>query len=109
MVDFVDFSKVSADLSQTIKGLLVHTTGSTNLTTIAANAAASTTVTIASAEVGDPVIVVEHTNLNNAAQVTGFVSAANTVTIRVSNNSAAAIDPAASVFTIIVFRVGDLA
>ena len=99
---------IDAKFAEVVRRTSVQVTDSINLTTIAANAAASTTVTVPDAAAGDIVTVVPHTNPNNAATWSGFVSAANTVTIRVANNSGSAIDPAATRFTVKVEHLGKL-
>ena len=101
---FTDFGLVSADLADTISGISTHVTASTNLTTIAANAAASTTFNVPGAVVGDVCLVSPQTNPNNAATWCAACLADGVVTVRVANNSGSAIDPAATRFTILVFH-----
>jgi hypothetical protein len=64
-------------------------------------ATATTTQTVAGAAAGDTVIV-EANSLEPGLTVAGEVTAANTVTITVTNHSAGAIDPASQDFVITV-------
>ena len=101
---FTDYGLVSANLAEGIKGVSMQVTASTNLTTIAANAAASTTFNVPGARIGDVVLVSPHVNPNNAATWCGAVLSNGVVTVRVANNSGSAIDPAATRFSLLVFH-----
>lgn len=62
------------------------------------------TLTVTGALLGDYAQVAPETNLEAGLEVTAWVSAADTVTVCVSNNTAAAIDPAANVYRTRVSR-----
>ena len=72
---------------------------------IAAGAVAELTITVTGAVANDSVLVGPPTTLNTGLIVSGFVSAADTVTVRVFNGTAGAIDPASSTWraTVISF------
>ncbi|MER7213209.1 hypothetical protein ABT340_39615 [Streptosporangium sp. NPDC000239] len=70
---------------------------------IAAGAVGTLTVTVTGASTGDFALVAPPGNLNAGLVVCGFVSAADTVTIRVLNGTAGAIDPASSTWKVTVF------
>lgn len=73
---------------------------------IAAGAVGSATVTVTGAEVGDAVALGPPSDLSSDALVVGaFVSAANTVTIRIKNNHATlALDLASATWRVVVFN-----
>lgn len=75
---------------------------SLNFGSIAANLVASLTITVNGAKVGDAVIVGAPSGLDSELTVMGFVSAANTVTVRAANNSAGAVDPDAATYNVVV-------
>ncbi|MEV8638100.1 hypothetical protein AB0395_41255 [Streptosporangium sp. NPDC051023] len=78
-------------------------TATLDFASIAAGAVGTLTVTVTGAATGDFVIVAPPGNLNTGLVVCGFVSAADTVTIRVLNGTAGAIDPASSTWKVTVF------
>jgi hypothetical protein len=74
-----------------------------DFTPIAAGVTAETTVTVTGASVGDTVTLSAST-LEPGLMAMAFVSAVDTVTIRLANITAAAIDPASQTFNVIVFK-----
>jgi hypothetical protein len=78
---------------------------------IAATASVEFTVTVAGAKVGDVVIAtpsIRHSTGATANTVSyyAYVSSANTVTVHIANNSAAAIDPPDNVsWRVVVFQM----
>lgn len=84
--------------SHTFSGSLTHDFG-----LIAAQSQSTTTLTITGVAVGDAVIVRPTTAVNGIV-LDGTVTAANTVTIRAVNYSAAGIDPASQIYNVIVFQ-----
>lgn len=75
---------------------------SLNFGSIGAAAQADLTITITGAAVGDEVIMALPAAPTAGLIFNAFVSAANTVTVRASNITAAPIDPAAATFGAIV-------
>jgi hypothetical protein len=75
---------------------------SLNFGSIGAAAQADLTITITGAAVGDEVIMALPAAPTAGLIFNAFVSAANTVTVRASNITAASIDPAAATFGAIV-------
>lgn len=70
---------------------------------IASNSSASLTITVTGAVVGDPVIAAPPASLDSNLGFVSYVSAADTVTVRVHNNSGGAIDPASATWKVTVF------
>lgn len=91
------------DAAPSITGLVWS--GSMDFPSIAAAASAVLTATITGAELGDIVSVGLPANNSAGVIYQGYVSAANTVTIRATNITAAAIDPVTGVFRIRVSKV----
>jgi hypothetical protein len=87
-----------AGWTHTFFASLTHDFGSIN-----AQSQATTTVTVTGAAVGDAVLV-RPTTAVNGILLDGTVTAANTVTVRAVNYSAAPIDPASQVYSVIVFQ-----
>ena len=71
---------------------------------IAAAGTANLTIAVAGAAVGDPVAVGVPAAFNAGLSVHGFVSAADTVTVRVINATAGALNPASAAFAVCVFK-----
>lgn len=71
---------------------------------IAAGSEAELTVAVAGAAVGSPVVLGPPSTIEAGLSWGGYVSAADTVTIRVRNDTAAAIDPASASWSVRVFR-----
>jgi len=70
---------------------------------IAAADQASLTITVTGAVVGDEVAMALPASPTAGIVFNAFVSAANTVTIRATNVTAAAVDPASASYSVIVF------
>jgi hypothetical protein len=75
---------------------------SLNYGSIGAAAQADLTITVTGAAVGDEVVMALPAAPAAGLIFNGFVSAANTVTIRASNITANPIDPAAATFGVVV-------
>jgi hypothetical protein len=65
---------------------------------------ADLTITVTGAAVGDTVVLGLPAAPTAGITFNAFVSAANTVTVRATNVTAGAIDPAAAVYTVLVMR-----
>lgn len=88
----------------TLLGVLTAT-ATLNFPSIAAGATDQLTITVTGAAAGDAVFIGSPSTLNTGLTVTGFVSATNTVTVRVFNGTAGAIDPASSTFRAVVAKL----
>jgi hypothetical protein len=79
-------------------------TGTASLTfgLIAAGAVAVQTITVTGAAVGNPVIVVPPVALEAGLVFSGFVSAANTVTVRLENATGSGVTPAVASWKAVV-------
>lgn len=62
------------------------------------------TITVTGAAVGDPVALSLPAAINSGLIFNAFVSAANTVTVRCSNITAGALNPASAAFTVAVIK-----
>ena len=80
-------------------------TATLNFASIAAGASADLTVTVTGAVVGDAVHLGLPAAINAGLTFTAFVSAANTVTVRATNVTGGAIDPASATFRAVVMGV----
>ena len=80
-------------------------TASLDFPSIAAASQASLTITVAGAALGDTVVMGLPAAPAAGITFNAFVSAANTVTIRATNVTAAAVDPAAANYTVLVLGV----
>jgi hypothetical protein len=87
--------------SEGVKAILKGT-ATLDFPSVAAGAATSLTIAVAGAAVGDPVVVGTPAVLPAGAVPVGYVSAAGVVTVRVENNSAAAIDLASATWHVAV-------
>lgn len=95
----LNIGSVGSDLSAVIKG-----TVSINLASIAAGAEATVAVTVSGAAVGD-IVVVNPPALTAGLGISyAYVSATDTVTIRVRNASGGAIDEAAGTWSYLLVR-----
>lgn len=65
----------------------------------------SSGITVTGASLGDPVILGSDTTYLANAQYSAFVSAADTVKVRLSNGTAGSLDPASQVFTVGVLKL----
>lgn len=81
---------------------MLTATATLDFASIAAGAVGTLTATVTGAATGDFVIVAPPGNLTAGLVFCGFVSAANTVTIRIINGTAGAVDPASATFGIAV-------
>ncbi|MFT2721633.1 glycosyl hydrolase family 28-related protein [Deinococcus sp. A31D244] len=79
-------------------------TATLDFPSIPAQGQAELTVTVTGASVGDSVSLGRPAAPESGTQATGRVSAANTVTVRMSNITAAAIDPAAASYKVTVHK-----
>lgn len=92
--------------SGTTVARIVSGTAAIDLASVAAGAVSSVTATLTGATAGDAVFVNPGSNWSgqyNHLTLVPFVSAANEVTILVSNQSAGAIDAASSTFRLTAF------
>jgi hypothetical protein len=71
---------------------------------IATTATAELTITVLGAAAGDVVAVGPPSDLDAGLLATAYVSAANTVTVRLYNSTGGAIDPADSVWNVAVIK-----
>jgi len=69
---------------------------------VASNGIASLTITVTGATAGNPVILGPPAAIEAGLTWSGYVSAANTVTVRVHNNTGGAVDPASAIWTVAV-------
>jgi hypothetical protein len=80
-------------------------TGTLDFLSTAANASRDMTITVTGAASGDAVVLGIPSTSNNAnSNYSAWVSAANTVTVRFNNYSAAAIDPASGTYRVSVLK-----
>lgn len=91
---------------QVLGGVLQATNVTLTYTAIGANLTQDQTATVSGASINDYVIVGAPalTGGNAGLEVFAFVSAANTVTVRVNNATAGSITPGALVFNILVLK-----
>lgn len=82
----------------------ISNTATLDFPSIAAAGTAELTITVTGAAIGDVVSVGPPSTLNAGLQVTGYVSSANTVTIRVYNSTGSAVDPASATWKAAVIR-----
>ncbi len=80
-------------------------TANLNFGSIAAGLTEDLTITLTGAVVGD-LVVAAAPNLEAGASYSAFVSAADTVTVRLVNNTAGALDAAAADWTVAVLALG---
>lgn len=71
---------------------------------ISSNQSADLTITVTGASLGDVVAIGIPNNSTSEGVIFGWVSSANTVTIRFHNNSGGGHDPAAGLFKVLVFK-----
>jgi len=81
---------------------VLSASASLNFASISAVSQADLTITVTGAAVGDEVIMALPAAPAAGIVFNAFVSAANTVTIRASNITASAVDPAAATYGVIV-------
>jgi len=92
-------NSVNGTIRQAIKATATLDFGS-----IAAAGTAELTITATGAATGDPVSAGPPSNLNAGLMVTVYVSATNTVTVRLHNTTGSAIDPASSSWSVVVHK-----
>lgn len=83
---------------------ILSATASLNFGSITNGLTADLTITVTGAASGDDVIVTPPSTIEAGLIFAGFVSAANTVKIRVGNMTAAPVDPAAGVWRATVIK-----
>lgn len=83
---------------------ILTATATLNFPSIPSNSVAVLTMTVTGANAGDAVFVGAPATLEAHLIAFGFVSAANTVTIRLHNGSGGAVDPASATFRATVFN-----
>lgn len=88
----------------TLCGVLTAT-ATLDFPSINAGATAELTMTVTGATVGDAVFMGAPSTFNAGLTISAFVSATNTVTVRVFNGTAGAINPASSVFRAVIARL----
>jgi hypothetical protein len=105
-VNMADGSAIT-DGTITVTTKVLTATVTANVGNIAANTTATQTITVAGATVDSDNFVVVGTSASNPAGLilTGAVTAANTVTISLSNVSAGAIDPASQTYRVVVYKL----
>lgn len=89
---------------QVLGGVIVTTGVTLTFPLIASNVTNDQTTTVSGASLGDFVQVACTTALAAGLEVFGFVSAANTITVRMGNATAGSITPGALVFNILVLK-----
>jgi hypothetical protein len=81
---------------------ILKATATLDFASIAAGAVGTLTASVTGAATGDFAVVAPPGNLNAGLVAFAFVSAANTVTIRIINGTAGAVDPASATWGIAV-------
>lgn len=84
--------------------VMLTATATLDFASIAAGAVGTLTATVTGAATGDFAVAAPPGNLTAGLVFCAFVSAANTVTIRIVNGTAGAIDPASATWGITVFK-----
>lgn len=77
-------------------------TATLDFPSISSNGIAELTVTVTGAVSGNPVMLGPPSTIEAGLTWSGFVSAANTVTVRLHNNSSVSVDPASASWTVSV-------
>lgn len=94
---------VSGNQRSVILGAAILTTPTLTYTSIASNVSQDQTTTISGASLGD-IVLVGAPALVAGLTLTAFVSAANTITVRLHNATAGAVVPGALVFNVLVLK-----
>ncbi len=94
---------VSGTQRSVILGTAILTTPTLTYTSIASNVSQDQTTTISGASLGD-IVLVGAPALVAGLTLTAFVSAANTITVRLHNATAGAVVPGALVFNVLVVK-----
>ena len=84
--------------------VMLTATATLDFASIAAAAVGTLTATVTGAATGDFALVAPPGNLNAGLVVSAFVSATNTVTIRIINGTASAVDPGSATWGIAVLK-----
>ena len=84
-------------------GSAIFVQATVTYTLIGSNLSQDQTVTVSGASIND-LVVVGAPNLAAGLNVFGFVSAANTVTLRMDNSTAGGVTPGALIFNILVLK-----
>ena len=99
------FAGIKIDSTGTIIEAVLYGSVTLDFPSTAAQQSSDLTVTVTGAADGDPVFLgVPNAAVNANSCYTAWVSAANTVSVRFSNYSAGAIDPASATFKVAVFK-----
>lgn len=99
-----DFKYNAQGLISGLKHSVISGTATLDFPSISANTISTLTVTVTGAVVGDSVSLAPPSGINAGLMWSGFVSAANTVTIRLLNTTGSAIDPASATWKVNVIR-----
>lgn len=100
-----EFAGIKIDSSGTMIEAVLYGSAALDFPNTAAQSSSDLTLTVTGAADGDPVFLgAPNTAVNANSNYTAWVSAANTVSVRFSNFSAAAIDPASATFKVVVFK-----
>lgn len=95
---------VSGNQRSVILGTAILTSPTLTYTSIGSNLTQDQTTTVSGASLGDIALVGTTTALVAGLTLTAFVSAANTVTVRIHNATGGSITPGALVFNILVLK-----
>lgn len=95
---------VSGNQRSVILGTAILTSPTLTYTSINSNVSQDQTATVSGASLGDIVLVAPTTALVAGLTLTAFVSAANTVTVRIHNATAGSVTPGALTFNILVLK-----
>lgn len=102
ITDSVTSTTVFAGMNGSLISSIIKTTVNVNFASILAQETAEATITVTGATIGGVVQASPHTSIENHLVWSGYVSATDTVKLRISNITAGAIDPAAKDWSIIV-------
>jgi hypothetical protein len=101
---FDALATVEADAQAYTDAKTITNTASLNFPSVGAFLAADLTITVTGAATGDSVALGPPSGINAGFLWSGYVSAANTVTVRVYNLTGVAIDPPAQTWRATVFK-----
>jgi hypothetical protein len=99
----VSSNKLTIGLSTWTRGVIkgfLSTTATLDFPSTSAQTSSELTVTVTGAAANDTVTIGPPTTVNANCDYTGYVSAADTVTVRLNNYSSGAIDPASATFRV---------
>ena len=85
-------------------GNILTNTASLNFGSIASNGTAELTITVTGAATGDAVYLGAPSTIESGIVFAGYVSASNTVTVRLHNTTGGAVDPAAATWRAVVIK-----